>query len=182
MLLVLVPVTGSGEGVLVLHRMVPTCALQAIVAGIGAYALASWVVPRGRWRPVAAVPGTIIAFSVLLKNWSALTMPYVFTEEYQLVRSHLAPDGIVARDCTLMTFNSNPSSIPASDVDLHDFRQVVPGMRVLDCRSTDCVAAASNGGCFYVVASITFAQRLPTSTPLVSHPRVAVWQEMVSLA
>jgi hypothetical protein len=149
MLIVLVPVAQSGDFAHSLHRLIPVCALQTIVAGIGAYALTAWIpaVTRSGW--LAAVPGTIAAVYILVGHRGDLTRPYLFTEEYELVRSHLAPGGVAATECALMTFNANF----VGDIDLHDFGQVVPGVRILDCRRVDCPGALSNGGCVYYVRS-----------------------------
>lgn len=150
MLVVLAPVADSVWTTIAFHRLVPACALQTIVAGVGATVLTAWLPLAGSmWRWVAAVPGTIAALSILVAQSGDLTKPYVFTEEYGLVRSHLAPRGHTVSDCTLLTFNA----IAAEDVDIHDFRQVVPDMRVLDCGTDDCLTAVAGGGCFYYVRS-----------------------------
>jgi hypothetical protein len=59
------------------------------------------------------------------------------------------PDGVPPTDCALLTFNSNLGG----DLDLNDFRHVVPGMKVVDCRSTDCVATPATDPCVYYVRS-----------------------------
>lgn len=149
LLVVLAPVAYSTHAT-ALHRLVPALALQAMLAGIGAYALTAWIRwPRG-WGWLASLPGVLAAGSILRLGYDELTKPYVFTEEYSLVRRHLAPDGASRSDCVLMTFNSSVKA----DADLHDFRQVVPGMRVHDCLSVDCAAAVSESGCFYYVRSV----------------------------
>jgi hypothetical protein len=145
MLIVAAPVARSVFTV-GLHRLVPACALQSMIAGIGAYSLTAWP-PPGIWRRLAVIPGVAVAFLVLSRHWSELTRPYVFTEQYDLVRRHLAPGGASAPGCTLMAFP------PPRDVDLHDFGQVVPEMRVLDCTVTDCAGELRDGGCFYYVRS-----------------------------
>lgn len=149
MLVVLAPVAHSACVAVSLHRMIPACAVQAMVAGIGAYSLVGWIPQTSRWRWFAVVPGTLAAFYILIEQGIELTKPYVFTEEYELVRGELAPNGKVATACPLMTFNT----IGGADVDIHDFRQVVPGVRVLNCTQTDCLAELSSGGCFYYVRS-----------------------------
>ncbi|MBI3785035.1 MAG: hypothetical protein HY270_16720 [Deltaproteobacteria bacterium] len=150
MLIVLAPVVRSGQWVVTLHRMVPTCAVQAIVAGIGAYSLTAWLPWRNGWRWIGLAPGVVIALYILIEHQSELTTPYVFNEEYGIVRRNLVPGGVALKGCTLLTFNS----IAQADSDLHDFGRVVPGMRTIDCRVNDCVAEAAKGGCFYYIRSV----------------------------
>jgi hypothetical protein len=149
MLVVVAPVAYSRHAT-GLHRFVPACALQAMVAGIGAYTLTAWlpVTPRRRWA--AAVPGVLAALGILVQHRGELTKPYVFTEEYDLVRTHLRPEGILAADCTLLTFNHGAGG----DRDLHDFAQVATDMPVLGCTETDCLDGLACGGCFYYVRSV----------------------------
>lgn len=150
MLVVLAPVTHSWEcGVTAQYRLIPACALQAIVAGIGAYSLMDWIPTASRWRWLTAVPGILAAFFGLVQQRHDLTEPYVHTEQYDIVRSHLAPGGIPVESCSLMTLNA----IANEDIDIHDFRQVVPGMRILDCHARDCLAELVQGGCFYYFRS-----------------------------
>lgn len=149
MLVVLLPVVRSGFFVLGMHRMVPTCAVQTICAGIGAWWLGGWLPAWRGVRRAAVVPGTLIACYVLLLHWHELTERHAFNEEYDLVRSHLAPGGIVPSHCSLLTCNQ----VPGQDVDIHDFGHVVPGMNIVDCLRDDCIAAARSGGCQYYVRS-----------------------------
>ena len=146
MLIVVAPVVHSTHST-AMHRLVPACALQALVAAIGAYTLTVWIPSTSRWRWLAAIPGVAAVGVVAGQHRGDLTRPYVFTEEYELVRRHLAPAGASAPDCTLMAFP------PGFDYDIHDFAQVVPDMQVLDCRQADCRAASSTAGCFYYVRS-----------------------------
>jgi len=150
MVVVLAPVAQSAESAVTLHRMIPACAVQAMVAGIGAYSLAAGIRWMGGGRWLAALPGIVAAAYVLVEHRGDLTTPYVFNEEYALVRNHLAPNGVAATDCTLLTFNANY----VGDIDLHDFGQVVPRVRIVDCRRTDCVAALPDVGCLYYVRSV----------------------------
>lgn len=148
MLVVLAPVVHSGHAI-AMHRLIPACALQALVAGMGAYGLTEWI-PRGRrWRWMAAVPGAALAVLVLVQNRDELTRPYVFTEEYDLVRGHLVPGGVPVEGCSVLVFGS----IVPQDIDIHDFRQVVPELRVVDCLQVDCLAEIGRGDCFYYVRS-----------------------------
>lgn len=148
MIVVLAPVAHSGHAI-AMHRLVPACALQALVAGMGAYSLTAWI-PRGRrWPWVATLPGAAVALLILVQNSDELTRPYVFTEEYDLVRRHLVHGNVPVRDCRVLVF----SSIVPQDIDIHDFRQVLPGMSVVDCQRADCVSELSKGDCFYYVRS-----------------------------
>lgn len=146
MIVVLAPVAHSGHAI-AMHRLVPACALQALVAGMGAYSLTAWIPWGRRWPWVATLPGAAVALLVLVQNRGELTRPYVFTEEYDLVRRHLVPGGVPVSDCRVLVF----SSIVPQDIDIHDFRQVVPELPVVDCQRTDCVAALTQGECFYYV-------------------------------
>jgi hypothetical protein len=173
MLIVLSPVADSGFWILAMHRMVPTCALQTICAGIGAWWLAAWLPSRRGLAWAAAVPGALVACYGLVLHRQELTERYVFNEEYDLVRSHLGPGGnppsgppnvIVQSEpsrsgsaklppttghCSLLTCNQ----VAGQDVDIHDFGHVVPGMTIVDCLRNDCVATVAGGGCFYYVRS-----------------------------
>jgi hypothetical protein len=149
MLIALAPVNGSGGWILPMHRMVPTCALRAIGAGIGAWWIGGWLPARGRWRVAAVLPGVAVALLMLVRHRADLSRKYVFNEEYELARSRLAPGGAPRADCRLLTCNQ----VPGQDVDIHDFRHVLPGMRVFDCLSEDCLsaAAAADGACVYYI-------------------------------
>ena len=149
MLVVIAPVVDSTQSI-ALHRLVPAFALQAMVAGIGAYALTAWVSWARRWRWLATVPGALAAVFVLVQHRTELTKPYVFTEEYELVRRHLAPGGVPARHCTLATCDTSL----VGDADIHDFAQVVPGVKVLACHGADCLTELSSDECVYYVRSV----------------------------
>ncbi len=149
-LIVLFPVAGSGKWIVALHRMVPTYALQTICAGVGAWWITAWSPQWARRHLLGAVPGALIACFVLFAHRHDLTERYVFNEEYELVRSHLAPRGKGPAECSLLTCNR----VPAQDADIHDFGDVVPEMKILDCWSEDCIAAVSGGGCFYYVRTV----------------------------
>lgn len=176
MVVVSVPVVPSGQWPVSLHRMVPTCALQTIVAGIGAFALTVWIAERRQRYWLAAVPGGAVAVYILVRHWSALTTPYVFTEEYQLVRDRFAPGGIAETGCTLMTFNSNVGG----DADLNDFSQVVPGMRVVDCTSIDCLAELNDSGCVYYVRSAACYFRAVGVLPACAETGVAAANDRIA--
>jgi len=145
MLVVVTPVVHSASTTISLHRLVPACALQSIAAGIGAWTLGTLIPVRSRWT--AVLPGAAAALWILVQNHAELTRPYVFTEEYEMARSHVA--NASADDCGLLTFNR----VPGADVDIHDFRQILPELNVIDCLSDDCTSALGAGGCFYYFRS-----------------------------
>jgi hypothetical protein len=142
MLPVAVPVLNSTQAT-GLHRLIPTCALQALVAGMGAHAATTWLLARRRWRWLAPLPG-LAAFYILFMNRGELTKSYFFNEEYALVRSHL---GERAEGCGLFVLQAR------EDEDIHNFHDVVPNMIVVDCRVRDCSAAVSNDRCWYYLRS-----------------------------
>lgn len=150
MLLVITPVTHSSQSIVALHRLVPAIALQAVLAGIGAHVIVTWLPAAARWRWAGAVLATLAALHPLFLHKEALSKSYVFTEEYDLLRRHLVHNGVVRSECTLLAFNSNV----ACDADIHDFTPVVLGMKVLDCRRSDCLAAVAAGGCIFYVRSV----------------------------
>jgi hypothetical protein len=55
---------------------------------------------------------------------------------------------VVKTECTLLSVGR------AMDTDIHDFSQVLPGMRSTHCEQEDCVRLVSEGGCFYYVRSL----------------------------
>jgi hypothetical protein len=146
--LIMLPVIHSCHPI-ALHRFAPVAALQALIAGLGVWTIAT-VLPKLRQSltPTLAL-STLLALGILYSHRDQLSRPYVFTQQYELVRRHLAPRGVIRDDCTLMTFNS----VAWGDTDLHDFAQVVPGMPVLDCRAADCIGDLARDGCFYYVRS-----------------------------
>ncbi len=143
-LLALAPVV-EVVGPVTLHRLVPAMALQALLAGVGVYAvLVSWS-RSGTVRSLMVTVGAALAAIVTIQNARILTVPYSFNQEYSLVRDNLAPAGGVRSDCALLTVP------PPRDDGIHDFAQVLPGMRVLDCRNEDCLGAARSDECVYYV-------------------------------
>jgi hypothetical protein len=145
MLVVLAPVAHSASTTISLHRLVPACALQSIVAGLGAWALGTAIPVRSRW--ITVVPGAAAALWILVANHTELTRPYVFTEEYEMVRSHVADASADA--CGMLTFNR----VPGADIDIHDFGQILPELNIIDCLRDDCNSALAAGGCFYYFRS-----------------------------
>ncbi len=149
---VLFPVVGSGQSAHALHRMLPACAMQTLVTGMGAVFAGSWIATRTRRPWLMLVPSLMVCATVLVRQYPILTTPYVFAEEYDLVRSHLAGPQFQKppTDCVLGAFNTHP----AGDIDLHDFHQVVPHLQVLDCRRSNCAAAATTLPCMFYVRSV----------------------------
>ena len=74
----LLPALHAGEWIVALHRMVPTCAMRTIAAGIGAYAFLGWARFPNRWGWVVAAPGTVVAAFVLATHHADLSKPYLF--------------------------------------------------------------------------------------------------------
>jgi hypothetical protein len=162
MLVVFAPVVPSSH-IAALHRQVPSWALQAVVAAIGAYALVSWIPRNTRWRWLTVIPGTVLASVVFVEHSHHLTRPYVFNEEYRLVRSHLAPNGEPIDDCPLLVFS------PPADLDIHTFAQVVPRTRVVDCRLVDCLPLLRRrDACAYYLRSVASYLRLDGVPPACS--------------
>src|SRR5262249_16468226 len=75
MLVVRAPVVDSVDWVVAFHRLIPTYAVETIVAGMGAYALASWISMMNGSRRLAIVPGAMAALYVLVQGWGRLTQP-----------------------------------------------------------------------------------------------------------
>ena len=144
-LIVAAPIVTSTNWVAALHRMVPACSMQAIVAGIGAYSLTAWLPLEKRRRWLATLPGILLACHTVVAGRSTLIERHAYNEEYDIVRTHLAPGGIPLPQCTLMILRS-----PTGDsLDLWSFAQVVPRLRVVECSQVDCAKELSRGGCFY---------------------------------
>ncbi len=159
--IVVAPVAPSSDWIPALHRLVPTCAVQTIVAGMGAYGLAAWLPSASRRLWLATAPGVGLALWMLLQTRGALSEPYPFTAAYDIIRAHLAPRGVPSADCTLMAFNPSVDSL-----DLHDIGQVVPPIRALDCSRVDCVAELHSDDCLFYFRTTTayrHAGRVPTA-------------------
>ncbi|MGH9423076.1 MAG: hypothetical protein ACRD3J_24075, partial [Thermoanaerobaculia bacterium] len=148
--IITLPMTHSGDsGILVLHRFVPVCGLQAIAAGLGGFWLADLVTGHGRHRALAASIAASVFFYLFALHRSELSVRYAFNEEFELLRRELAPGGVANTDCTLLAFSGR------MDSGLHSAGQVLPGMKVLDCWTDACRAAAERGGCVYYFRSVS---------------------------
>jgi hypothetical protein len=135
-------------GFTVLHRLVTMCAMQVIAAGVGAAWLTGWLPSRVRRHWAAALPAMALAFFIFAKHSDAVREPNAVTDEFWLLRNRLAPGGAVITGCTLLSYGRS------MDTDIHDFGQVLPGMRVIRCEQEDCVSAARRGGCLYYLRSL----------------------------
>jgi hypothetical protein len=146
--IVIVPVsmTTSG-GYAVLHRVVPTCALEVIAAGIAIAAIAMLLPARLR-DPAAGLATVALAVRLFVVSHAQMHDPNALTEEFWMLRDHLAPGGHVTKGCTLLSFGKR------MDVDVHDMVQVLPGMNVVHCEDHDCRGPAAAGGCVYWVRSL----------------------------
>jgi len=138
----------TAGGFTVLHRLVPVCALQVVAAGVGASWLTSWLPPRLRQHWAAAIPALSLALYVFAQHHREVRDPNAVTDEFWMLRNHLAPGGIVNTECTLLWFWG------PMDTDIHDFGQVLPGMPSIHCDRDDCERSVSAGGCFYYVRSL----------------------------
>jgi hypothetical protein len=142
-----VSMTTTG-GFTVLHRFVPVCALQVIAAGVGAAWITSWLPSRVRHHWAAAIPAVALALYLFAEHRHEVSEPNAVTDEFWMLRDHLAPGGVVNPECTLLFVGRS------MDTDIHDFAQVLPGMTTLHCEQDECVRLVSRGGCFYYVRSI----------------------------
>jgi hypothetical protein len=133
---------------MVIHRMVPVCSLQAIAAGVGAAWITGWLTSRGVKPVVAAIPALGLALSVFAEDRHTIRNPNAVTDEFWMLRNHLAPDGAVKTGCTLLSVGR------PMDTDICDFAQVVPGMKTMRCEFEDCARLVSDGGCFYYLRSL----------------------------
>ena len=144
-------------GYIVLHRLSATCALQVISAGIGATWIASWLPATLRERPVALVPGAAAALYLLVAHRSEIHDQMGLSDEFWMLRNHLAPNGVVDTECKLVWVGRN------MDTDIHNFEDVVPGMEGIRCQERDCLAEIAKGGCFYYMRGLNcFYSETPT--------------------
>jgi hypothetical protein len=135
-------------GFTVLHRFVPTCALQVIAAGVGVSWVTSWLPARLHHHWAAAIPGLALALFLFAQHRHEVRDPNAVTDEFWMLRNNLAPGGVVNRQCVLLSLGRS------MDTDIHDFGQVLPGMPILRCEQEDCVGIVSRGGCFYYVRNL----------------------------
>jgi len=139
----------SGESPNAWHRLVPGAAMQCVVAGVGAVALARALIRRrAQYDWAASFPGIVAAVQVLLAHHNTLSARYVFNEEYAMVRAHLARGGAVGTGCDLFVRTKVDR-----DVDIRDYRRVAPGTTIVDCSAEDCVRSLANDRCQYYMRS-----------------------------
>jgi hypothetical protein len=136
-------------GFTILHRLVVMCALQSIAAGVGASWITGWLPSRIRQHWAAAIPALTLALYLFAQHRHEVRDPNAVTDEFWMLRNHLAPGGAVNKDCTLLSFGR------PMDTDIHDFAQVLPGMASTHCEQDDCVRIASEGGCLYYLRSLS---------------------------
>jgi hypothetical protein len=135
-------------GFTILHRFVSVCVLQAIAAGVGVAWITSWLPSRVRHHWAAAIPAVTLALFLFVQHRHEVRDPNAVTDEFWMLRNHLAPGGRVKTDCALM-FVSRPM-----DTDIHDFGQVLPGITRIHCEQEDCAGIAARDGCFYYLRSL----------------------------
>jgi hypothetical protein len=131
----------------ILHRFVPVCAMQVIAAGVGASWITSWLPARVRHHWMAVIPALMLAFYVFAEHRHEVRDHNAVTDEFWMLRNHLAPGGVVNTECPLL-FVSRPL-----DTDIHDFGQVLPGIRRSIATRT-IASTACSGGCFYYLRSL----------------------------
>ena len=166
-LVVVAPIAPSSGWIPALHRLVPTCAVQTIVAGMGAYALGTRLAGTSTRRTMVAAPAAGLALWLLFQTYGELSEPHPFTVEYDIVRAHLAPRGVPVAGCSLLAWN------PAIDtLDLHDIAQVVPQIPTFDCSRVDCLAQLRSGGCVFYFRTTT-AYLSPGGVPPDCTPAIA---------
>jgi hypothetical protein len=92
--------------------------------------------------------GLIWALNVFASHAGEIGSPNAVSEEFWMLRNHLAPRGIVDTRCTLLSFE------PQVDSDIRHFSQVLPGMTTIQCERQDCARLASEDGCFFFLRPI----------------------------
>jgi hypothetical protein len=147
-LVVVWPVSTPTLGYWTVHRLVPACAMQVIAVGVGA----SWLreaLPFGlgrRWGALAPAVG--LALLLAARTQDEVRGHNAITDEFWLLRSHLAPNGVVEPECTLLAFGRQ------MDSDFHDFRQIVPGTHWVRCENQDCAQTRIDSECVYYLRSL----------------------------
>ena len=147
--LVGVPVsTMLSRDYVVVHRLVPGCAGQVRAAGVGAAWMISWLPPMIRRHWAAAIPAVAVALYVFAIHRHEVREPNGLSEEFWMLRDHLAPGGDVVDGCALLAVGRN------MDTDICDLSQVLPGMPTIHCEQEDCERIVSEGGCFYYLRAL----------------------------
>jgi hypothetical protein len=131
-----------------LHRLSPACAMHVIAAGVGAAYLTSGMRDRLARPWIRIAPATLVALSLVLGHRHQIHDPNALVEEFSMLRRNLAPRGVVNRECRLVWVGR------ARDTDLHNFDQVLPGMRGIQCQQSDCLAEVKGDGCFYYMRGL----------------------------
>ena len=157
-LLVVWPFCGTTYGgYIILHRLSAACALQVIGAGVGVAWITSWLPGTLRRHWTAALPGVAAAIYLLVVHRHEIHDQIGLSDEFWMLRNHLAPGGVVEKNCKLVWVGRN------MDTDIHDFEDVVPGMEGVRCPQTDCLAEVARGGCFYYMRGLNcFYSETPT--------------------
>ncbi len=136
------------QSFVVLHRFVPVCSLQTIAAGVGAAWVTSWLTARARENRVVIVPALLAALYLFARNRHQVHDANAVTEEFWMLRKHLAVNGTVKKECTLLVVGR------PMDTDICNFGQVLPGMTIVHCEKEDCVRLAAEDRCFYYLRSL----------------------------
>ncbi len=148
-LIVVWPFCGTTTGgYIILHRLSPACALQVIAAGVGASWITSWLAARLRQHWASAIPAVMAALYLLVAHRHEIHNQNGLTDEFWMLRNHLAPGGVVKTECKLVWVGRN------MDTDIHSFEQILPGMEGIRCDQRDCLADIAKGGCFYYMRGL----------------------------
>lgn len=151
--------TTTTGGFTILHRLSPACALQVIAAGVGAAWITRWIPLIFRQHWLALLPGVAASLFLLVAHRHEIHDEIGITDEFWMLRNHLAPAGLVKTECKLMWVSQN------MDTDLSNFEQVVPGIKGVMCDRQDCLAEAAAGGCIYYFRGINCFHSWPPTTP-----------------
>lgn len=151
-LLLIAPYPGLFTSVVCIHHGLPSLAMRAIGAGLGLGCLVLGLarIHRRDWLVAVTTVAALAVPIATLQVWqSQLTVRYTFNEEYEMVRTAIAPRGVEPAGCSMLSF---PVSAGV-DNELHDFGQVTPALEVANCWTADCVSRVAAGHCVYYVRS-----------------------------
>jgi hypothetical protein len=155
-------------GYIILHRLSAACALQSVAAGVGAGWIASWLPGKLREHWVSAVPAVLVALHLLIGHRHEIHDPHGLSDEFWMLRNNLAPRGIVKSECQLVWVGRR------MDTDIHNFEDVVPGMKGIQCQERDCLADIAKGGCFYYMRGLNcFYSEEPTKRECLQHGKTS---------
>src|SRR5262249_20329940 len=88
-------------GYIILHRFSAGCGLQVIAAGIGVAWITSWLPGMLRRHWTAVLPGVAAALYLLVVHRHEIHDQIGLSDEFWMLRNHLAPGGVVDKNCKL---------------------------------------------------------------------------------